>query len=47
MHSKSGYSGKELNNMVRQIYRFFLGTIAHCKLVPPNKKEKITEDFSD
>jgi len=49
MLSKSGYSGDELNNKARQIYRFFLGTIAHCRLVSPNKKEKehILEDFSD
>ena len=49
MLSKSGYSGKELNNKARQIYRFFLGTIAHSNLVTPNKKEKqqIMEDFTD
>ena len=49
MLSKSGYSGKDLNNKARQIYRFFLGTIAHCRLVIPNKKEKqqIMEDFTD
>ena len=47
MLSKSGYSGQELNNKARHIYRFFLGTIAHCRLVIPNKKEKqqIIEDF--
>jgi AcrR family transcriptional regulator len=49
MLSKSGYSGKDLNNRARQIYRFFLGTIAHCRLVSPNKKEKqqIMEDFTN
>ena len=49
MLSTSGYSDKELNNRARQIYRFFLGTIAHCRLVSPNKKEKqqIIEDFTN
>ena len=48
MLSKSGYSGEELNNKARHIYRFFLGTVAHCRLVSPNEKEKqqIIEDFT-
>ena len=48
MLSKSGYKGEELDIKARQIYRFYLGTIAHCRLVRPGKKEKlrILEDFS-
>ena len=48
MLSKSGYTGEELEIRARQIYRFFLGTIAHCRLVSPSKKEKlqILEDFT-
>lgn len=49
MLHKSDYEGEELNNRARQIYRFFLGTIDHCRLVSPNKKEKqqILEDFTN
>jgi len=48
MLSKSGYTSEELKIRARQIYRFFLGTIAHSRLVEPSKKQKqqILEDFT-
>lgn len=48
MLGQSSYSNGEIADKARQIYRFFLGTVAHCTFVKPNKEEKrrILEDFA-
>lgn len=47
--SKSDLAGQDAENKARQIYRFFLGTIAHCNLKQPSKKDIqiILNDFSN
>lgn len=49
MVNKSGYTGAEAKKKARQVYIFFLGTLANCNLKAPNKKERqlILNDFSD
>ena len=46
---KSDYSGTEAKIRAKQVYIFFLGTLVHCNLKAPNKKDRqlILDDFSN